>query len=329
MGNAARRIRDYRDLTVWNEAMAIAGTGLFASTRSFPREEMFGLDLANAPCRSFRSMQPCRRFWACTAPVLHTVSADRTRLSEGVGDPSDTLRPYRAAASREARGDQCIMRTIGREGWCTSCALWIDLLHRHSPFTIHRSRRRRFPWLKPPSAISISILDHNTLRRTVSSGWSLNFDGEVVDRVDPHIGLLHRGTEKLIEAKTYLQAIPYFDRLDYVAPMNQEHAFALAIEQLLGIEVPKRGQLIRVLYSEIGRILNHLINVTTQAMDVGALTPPVWGSKSAKNLWSSTSGRAVHACTRPTSALAVSIRRPAGETRRGYRQMDRPVPQDG
>ncbi|MEX0955768.1 MAG: NADH-quinone oxidoreductase subunit D [Rhizobiaceae bacterium] len=112
----------------------------------------------------------------------------------------------------------------------------------------------------------------------------LELDGEVVERVDPHIGLLHRGTEKLIETKTYLQAIPYFDRLDYVAPMNQEHAFALAIERLLEIEVPKRGQLLRVLFSEIGRILNHLLNITTQAMDVGALTPPLWGFEEREKL---------------------------------------------
>ncbi len=112
----------------------------------------------------------------------------------------------------------------------------------------------------------------------------LELDGEVVERVDPHIGLLHRGTEKLIEAKTYLQAVPYFDRLDYVAPMNQEHAFALAVERLLGIDVPIRGQLIRVLYSEIGRILSHLLNVTTQAMDVGALTPPLWGFEEREKL---------------------------------------------
>ncbi|MFI0846747.1 NADH-quinone oxidoreductase subunit D [Mesorhizobium sp. IMUNJ 23232] len=112
----------------------------------------------------------------------------------------------------------------------------------------------------------------------------LELDGEVVDRVDPHIGLLHRGTEKLIEAKTYLQAVPYFDRLDYVAPMNQEHAFALAVERLLDIQVPIRGQLIRVLYSEIGRILSHLLNVTTQAMDVGALTPPLWGFEEREKL---------------------------------------------
>ncbi len=112
----------------------------------------------------------------------------------------------------------------------------------------------------------------------------LELDGEVVERVDPHIGLLHRGTEKLIEYKTYLQAVPYFDRLDYVAPMNQEHAYALAIERLLGIEVPRRGQLIRVLYSEIGRILSHLLNVTTQAMDVGAFTPSLWGFEEREKL---------------------------------------------
>lgn len=126
----------------------------------------------------------------------------------------------------------------------------------------------------------------------------LELDGEVVDRVDPHIGLLHRGTEKLIEAKTYLQAIPYFDRLDYVAPMNQEHAFCLAVEKLLGLEVPRRAQLIRVLYSEIGRILSHLLNVTTQAMDVGALTPPLWGFEEREKLmmfYERASGSRMHA----------------------------------
>jgi NADH-quinone oxidoreductase subunit D len=112
----------------------------------------------------------------------------------------------------------------------------------------------------------------------------LELDGEVVERVDPHIGLLHRGTEKLMEARTYLQNIPYFDRLDYVAPMNQEHAFCLAIEKLADIEVPVRGSLIRVLYSEIGRILNHLLNITTQALDVGALTPPLWGFEEREKL---------------------------------------------
>ncbi|MEO1330632.1 MAG: NADH-quinone oxidoreductase subunit D [Pseudomonadota bacterium] len=112
----------------------------------------------------------------------------------------------------------------------------------------------------------------------------LELDGEVVERVDPHIGLLHRGTEKLMETRTYLQNLPYFDRLDYVAPMNQEHAWCLAIERLTNTEVPRRGQLIRVLFCEIGRILSHLLNVTTQAMDVGALTPPLWGFEEREKL---------------------------------------------
>lgn len=105
----------------------------------------------------------------------------------------------------------------------------------------------------------------------------LEMDGEVVERADPHIGLLHRGTEKLIEYKTYNQAVPYFDRLDYVSPMNQEHAYAMAVEQLLGITVPARASYIRVLFSELTRILNHLLNITTYALDVGAITPALWG----------------------------------------------------
>ena len=126
----------------------------------------------------------------------------------------------------------------------------------------------------------------------------LELDGEVVERVDPHIGLLHRGTEKLIEHKTYLQAIGYFDRLDYVAPMNQEHAFCLAAEKLIGVEIPYRAQLIRVLYCEIGRVLSHLLNVTTQALDVGALTPPLWGFEEREKLMSfyeRASGARMHA----------------------------------
>jgi NADH-quinone oxidoreductase subunit D len=126
----------------------------------------------------------------------------------------------------------------------------------------------------------------------------LELDGEIIERVDPHIGLLHRGTEKLIEAKTYLQAIPYFDRLDYVAPINQEHAFCLAAEKLMQMTIPKRAQLIRVLYCEIGRLLSHLLNVTTQAMDVGALTPPLWGFEEREKLmvfYERASGSRMHA----------------------------------
>ncbi|MFN3647590.1 MAG: NADH-quinone oxidoreductase subunit D [Gemmobacter sp.] len=112
----------------------------------------------------------------------------------------------------------------------------------------------------------------------------LELDGEIVERADPHVGLLHRGTEKLMESRTYLQNLPYLDRLDYVAPMNQEHAWCLAIERLTGVQAPRRASLIRVLFSEIGRILNHLMNVTTGAMDVGALTPPLWGFTAREEL---------------------------------------------
>tara|TARA_B100000131_G_scaffold264262_1_gene261442 strand:- start:812 stop:1987 length:1176 start_codon:yes stop_codon:yes gene_type:complete len=126
----------------------------------------------------------------------------------------------------------------------------------------------------------------------------LELDGEIVEKADPHIGLLHRGTEKLIEYKTYAQAVPYFDRLDYVAPMNQEHAFALAIEKILKIDVPIRAQFIRVLFCEIGRILSHILNVTTQALDVGALTPSLWGFEERETLmtfYERVSGSRLHA----------------------------------
>jgi len=126
----------------------------------------------------------------------------------------------------------------------------------------------------------------------------LDMDGEVVERADPHIGLLHRGTEKLIEYKTYLQAIPYFDRLDYVSPMSQEHAFALAVEKLLSLEIPIRAKYIRVLFCEITRILNHLLNVTTMALDVGAMTPLLWGFEEREVLmgfYERVSGARMHA----------------------------------
>lgn len=126
----------------------------------------------------------------------------------------------------------------------------------------------------------------------------LEMDGEMIAHSDPHIGFLHRGTEKLIENKTYLQAIPYFDRLDYVSPMNQEHAFVLAIEKLLGLEVPRRAQFIRVLYSELTRIANHLLNVPAYAMDVGALTPFLWAFEQREFLmgfYERASGARLHA----------------------------------
>ncbi|MFN4282003.1 MAG: NADH-quinone oxidoreductase subunit D [Alphaproteobacteria bacterium] len=126
----------------------------------------------------------------------------------------------------------------------------------------------------------------------------LEMDGEVIERADPHVGLLHRGTEKLIEYKTYLQAVPYFDRLDYVAPMSQEHAFALAVERLLGIEAPKRAQYIRVMFAEISRLLNHLLNINSFAMDVGAMTPMLWAFEEREKLmefYERASGARLHA----------------------------------
>lgn len=126
----------------------------------------------------------------------------------------------------------------------------------------------------------------------------LDLDGEIIERADPHIGLLHRGTEKLIEHKTYLQAIPYFDRLDYSAPMAQEHVFCLAVEKLLGLTVPKRGQLMRVLFLELTRLMNHILNVTTAALDIGALTPPLWGFEEREKMlcfYERASGARMHA----------------------------------
>jgi NADH-quinone oxidoreductase subunit D len=126
----------------------------------------------------------------------------------------------------------------------------------------------------------------------------LEMDGEIIERADPHIGLLHRGTEKLIEYKTYLQALPYFDRLDYVSPMNQEHAYVLAVEKLLGIKAPPRAQAIRVMFDEITRILNHLLNVPAFAMDVGAMTPMLWAFEEREklmNFYERASGARLHA----------------------------------
>ena len=141
----------------------------------------------------------------------------------------------------------------------------------------------------------------------------LEMDGEVVERADPHIGLLHRGTEKLIEYKSYIQAMPYFDRLDYVSPMSQEHAFALATEKLLGIEAPERAKWIRTLFSEITRILNHLLNITTYALDVGAITPALWGFEEREKLmefYEAASGARLHANYFRTGGVGKDL--PAG-----------------
>lgn len=141
----------------------------------------------------------------------------------------------------------------------------------------------------------------------------LEMSGEVVERADPHIGLLHRGTEKLIEYKTYMQALPYFDRLDYVCPMNQEHAYVRAVEALLGIEAPPRAQYIRVLFDEIGRILNHLLNTTSFAMDVGAMTPMLYGFEEREKLmgfYERVSGSRLHAAYYRTGGVAADL--PAG-----------------
>ncbi len=155
----------------------------------------------------------------------------------------------------------------------------------------------------------------------------LELDGEVVERVDPHIGLLHRGTEKLMEARTYLQNVPYLDRLDYVAPMNQEHAYALAVERLLGITVPRRGQLIRVLYSEIGRLLSHLLNVTTQANDVGAHDAAALGVRGAREADGVLRARERLAHARGLLPPRRGPRGSAAETDRRHLRLLRSVPQ--
>jgi NADH-quinone oxidoreductase subunit D len=162
------------------------------------------------------------------------------------------------------------------------------------------------PQLEPvPTAAKIVEIDSHSInfgpQHPAAHGvlrLILELDGETVERADPHIGLLHRGTEKLIEYKTYLQAVPYFDRLDYVSPMCEEHAFALAVEKLLGITVPERAQWIRVLFAEITRVLNHLLNLTTFALDVGAITPSLWGFEEREKLmefYEAASGARLHA----------------------------------
>ena len=170
---------------------------------------------------------------------------------------------------------------------------------------VAEARYGRTPGTEKPNTAKIVEVDNSTInfgpQHPAAHGvlrLILEMDGEVVERADPHIGLLHRGTEKLIEYKTYLQALPYFDRLDYVSPMCMEHTFALAQEKLLGIEAPERGQWIRTMFAEITRILNHLLNVTTYALDVGAITPSLWGFEEREKLltfYEAASGARYHA----------------------------------
>src|SRR6202795_2430179 len=174
---------------------------------------------------------------------------------------SDRRRPARALRRRVG---QVQFTARGESGKTGSGGMMADAAAAQRNFTINFGPQH-------PAA-------HGVLRLV------LELDGEVVERVDPHIGLLHRGTEKLMEARTYLQNVPYLDRLDYVAPMNQEHAYALAAERLLGITAPRRAQLIRVLYCEIGRILSHMLQITTAANDVGAMTPILWGFEEREKL---------------------------------------------
>merc|ERR1712193_115701 len=136
----------------------------------------------------------------------------------------------------------------------------------------------------------------------------LELNGEEIIRADPHVGLLHRGTEKLIEYKTYLQALPYFDRLDYVSMMTNEQVYSLAVEKLLNVQIPERAKWIRLLFGEITRILNHIMGITTHALDVGAMTPFFWMLRNARSLWSSTSVLLVLACTPRMFVLVESPR---------------------
>ena len=170
---------------------------------------------------------------------------------------------------------------------------------------VAEARHGRTPGTEKPNTAKVIEVDNSTInfgpQHPAAHGvlrLILEMDGEVVERADPHIGLLHRGTEKLIEYKTYLQALPYFDRLDYVSPMCMEYTFVLAQEKLLGIEVPERGQWIRVMFAEITRILNHLLNVTSLALDAGAITPSLWGYEEREKLlhfYEAASGARYHA----------------------------------
>jgi NADH-quinone oxidoreductase subunit D len=189
-----------------------------------------------------------------------------------------------------------------------------------TPLDIKTGTHASSPGDTKPNTAKVIEVDNHTLnfgpQHPAAHGvlrLILEMDGEVVERADPHIGLLHRGTEKLIEYKTYLQALPYFDRLDYVSPMCMEHSFVLAQEKLLGIEVPERGKWIRTLFAEITRVLNHLLNITTYALDVGAITPSLWGFEEREKLmefYEAASGARLHSNYYRAGGVAKDL--PAG-----------------
>jgi NADH-quinone oxidoreductase subunit D len=189
-----------------------------------------------------------------------------------------------------------------------------------TPLDIKTGTHATSPGEAKPNTAKVIEVDNHTLnfgpQHPAAHGvlrLILEMDGEVVERADPHIGLLHRGTEKLIEYKTYLQALPYFDRLDYVSPMCMEHSFVLAQEKLLGIEVPERGRWIRTLFAEITRVLNHLLNITTYALDVGAITPSLWGFEEREKLmefYEAASGARLHSNYYRAGGVAKDL--PAG-----------------
>src|SRR5450759_106946 len=224
-------------------------------------------------------------FTVCCLPVTRTC---------GASSPTTASRAIRCARifrspdlSRCATTTSRSASSTTRSGWRRNSGRSISCRRGKAPITCCRATRRRSEMAE--TALRNFTINfgpqhpaaHGVLRMV------LELDGEVVERVDPHIGLLHRGTEKLIEHKTYMQAVPYFDRLDYVAPMNQEHAFCLAAEKLLRIPPPKRG-----------RLLSHILNITTQALDIGALTPPVWGFEEREKLmafYERASGARLHA----------------------------------
>ena len=276
------------------------GGGLLSVDAPISSGRAVRIDVANQAGCGISPGQHCRRSRARKHRELHSASANLSGLLDGTGNASAFGRTCRYRASARFAASSRPVRELGKNASRID-AVAAGQVREMTPFAIRYSlfaKARSAHERSRIFAISRSISDRSIRRRTAccASCWSLTARWSRASIRTS--ACLHRGTEKLIEHKTYLQAIPYFDRLDYVAPMNQEHAFCLAAEKLLGITVPRRGQLIRVLYCEIGRILSHLLNVTTQAMDVGALTPPLWGFEEREKLmvfYERASGSRMHA----------------------------------